>query len=163
MTMDVPPGSAPGRVHLVVDASVAIKWFIPEIMTAEALRVRDALWDGAAQGTVPDLWCVEVGNILWKKATRISPAEITVAKAAEILEALLGTALRIEPLVPLLPAAFGIAATTGLTVYDATYVALAARDGAQLVTADNRLTGRLRGTEYDAVAVPLAQIASVLL
>jgi predicted nucleic acid-binding protein len=50
-------------VNLVIDASVAIKWFAPELLSAEAERlldVDDALF-------APDLLLVERGNIIWKK------------------------------------------------------------------------------------------------
>jgi predicted nucleic acid-binding protein len=47
----------------VVDASVAVKWFVPEIYDAQALR----LLSGSHQLVAPDLLYVEAGNILWKK------------------------------------------------------------------------------------------------
>ena len=61
----------------VVDASVALKWVIPEVLSAEADRVRDGDDDVLA----PDLLLVEVANALRKKtiAREISPREADTA------------------------------------------------------------------------------------
>jgi len=61
----------------VVDASVVIKWFVPEILEAEAKR-----WlDSSNVFYAPDLLLPECGNILWKKA-RLK--EITEAEASRL-------------------------------------------------------------------------------
>jgi predicted nucleic acid-binding protein len=49
----------------VVDASVVIKWFVPEILEAEAKRWIDPSFVLFA----PDLLPSEFGNILWKKGS----------------------------------------------------------------------------------------------
>ena len=48
----------------VIDASVAVKWFLPEIHTdaAEKWMARDAAF------LAPDLIYAEFGNVLWKRA-----------------------------------------------------------------------------------------------
>jgi predicted nucleic acid-binding protein len=46
----------------VVDASVGMKWFVPEVFTPDALRLRG----GGHALHVPTLFDVEVANILWK-------------------------------------------------------------------------------------------------
>lgn len=50
----------------VVDAGVAVKWFIPEIHAQSALNllVADVVL------MAPDLICAEVGNVFWKKHLR---------------------------------------------------------------------------------------------
>ncbi len=50
----------------VVDSSVAIKWFVPEIHTVEAIRVRAA----GRSLHAPAFIDVEMGNVLWKKVQR---------------------------------------------------------------------------------------------
>ncbi|MBI2479620.1 MAG: type II toxin-antitoxin system VapC family toxin [Planctomycetia bacterium] len=47
----------------VVDASVGIKWFVPEVLTPEALQFRQAGHDLH----VPNFFDVEIANIVWKK------------------------------------------------------------------------------------------------
>ena len=56
---------------LVLDASVAAKWFLPpagETLTEEALQLLKAYASGRLQFVVPDLFWAEVGNIFWKAA-----------------------------------------------------------------------------------------------
>jgi len=50
----------------VVDASVGIKWFVPEIHSDAARRLltEDSIL------LVPDLFFPEIGNILWKRVRR---------------------------------------------------------------------------------------------
>jgi len=61
----------------VLDANVPIKWFVPEDLTPQAVR----LLEGAHQFIVPDLVYLETGNALWKKVRRrqITASEITAA------------------------------------------------------------------------------------
>jgi len=62
--------------RFVVDASVVIKWYVPEIHSGDA----DRLLSGDAELLVPDLLWSEIGNILWKRILR---AEMTEEKAAQ--------------------------------------------------------------------------------
>ena len=50
-------------MNVVVDASVAIKWFVPEPLSNEAER----LLGGSDTLFAPDLLLIEFGNIIWKK------------------------------------------------------------------------------------------------
>ena len=50
--------------HLVIDASVAIKWVIAEHGTREALSLR------RHRLFAPDLLVAECANVLWKKTRR---------------------------------------------------------------------------------------------
>ena len=50
-------------VDMVVDASVAVKWFVPEIYSVEALRLLDA----GVRRHIPVLFHTEVGQTIWKK------------------------------------------------------------------------------------------------
>lgn len=117
---------------VVVDASVAIKWFVPEALSPEA----EGFLDGSFDLTAPDLLLAEVGNVLWKKTAR---GEIRAAEGREILQALDQVPLRLVPSGDLVTAAFDIANAYGRTVYDSMYVALAVACDGVMVTADERL------------------------
>lgn len=119
-------------IRYVVDASVAIKWFVPEIHTSAALR----LLNDEARLLAPDLLLPEFGNILWKRVRR---GELAEKAARAVLQAFTAVPLRIHPSTLLLEGAFDIAQATGSTVYDSLYVALAAIEGCPLVTADRKL------------------------
>ena len=150
----VAPGPSADRwagicaVSWVVDASIAVKWVIPEVLSDEADRVSD----GEADVLAPDLLLVEVANALWKKtaAKEISPRE---ADAAFDLVRRSGIDLR--PTVPLLPRATDMARRLGHPVYDCVYLALAEREDTAFVTADHRLLRRLSARKLDVSIVDL--------
>lgn len=118
--------------EFVIDASVALKWFIPEIHEAEAKRFLDP----NNLLSAPDLLPSEFGNILWKKTRR---GEITHGEAARIVVEMQNAPLSFFPSLNLLPEALRIADATGRTVYDSMYLALAAARRCRLVTADRKL------------------------
>ena len=133
----------------VIDASVAIKWFVPEILEAEAKRWLDPAYILYA----PDLLPSEFGNILWKKVRR---KEIDEAEAKRI-----ASVFQLAPIVflyslSLLTDALNIAQSTGSTVYDAMYLATAIKQGCQLVTADRRFYNALQLTTYKSRVVWVA-------
>ena len=121
----------------VVDASVAAKWFVPELHTEAAL----CLLDGAHELLAPDLLVAETGNIVWKKFRR---GEITQAEGRRILKALKVAPVKLEPSGPLLEPAFEIASGVGRTVYDSLYLALAVLRECRMVTADRKFFDALR-------------------
>ncbi len=135
----------------VVDSSVVIKWFVPEPLAAEAVRVRD----GATPMYAPDFLDVEVGNIVWKKLRR---GDLTRAVADDILAQLPLAAITRHPSGPLVPAAFDFADRTGRTVYDCLYLALAVQLGGPMVTADDRLVNALAGTPWAASVLRLQDV-----
>ena len=68
----------------VVDVSVGVKWFIPEVATPDSLRLQT----GGHELHVPAFFTVEFANILWKKIRR---SEITRADD-RLVNSLAGTA-----------------------------------------------------------------------
>lgn len=138
---------------LVVDASVAIKWFKQEADSAAAR----SLFAGSDVLVAPELIVAEVGNACWK-ASRLrlmTPAQVDAAAAA--LPRCFASLL---PLAPSAARAAEIARALDHPVYDAFYIALAEREGAPLVTADQRLCKAVAGTGWDALVRHLSHIAS---
>lgn len=121
---------------VVVDASVAAKWFFPEQRSRAALR----LLDGKHYLLAPDLIRGELGNIAWKNHRR---GLITADEAAEIVRQFLLLPLEICDSDLLIVSAVELATATGRTVYDSLYVALALDRKAVFVTADQRLVNAL--------------------
>lgn len=124
---------------LVVDASVAIKWFIPEVHAIDASR----LLNKNLQFMAPDLIFAEFGNILWKKCRA---RELTSNVATEILNDFKRLPLNSYEAESLIDLAWEIATTYRCTVYDSLYVALAQSEGSLLVTADRTLCNILKST-----------------
>jgi predicted nucleic acid-binding protein len=127
---------------LVVDASVAVKWFVPEIRAAEARQWRIGPDDLHAPAFFFDL---EIANVLWKKVRR---GEIARADADLVLAQLPALPLTRHPETPVLASAFDLADRTHRTVYDCLYLALAVHLGGRMLTADQRLVNGLAGTPW---------------
>lgn len=129
---------------VIVDASVGVKWFVPEVLAAEARQWRN----GSDELHIPAFFFdLEIANILWKKIRR---AEITRADADLILAQLPTLPLTRHAEGPALPAAFDLADRTDRTVYDCVYLALAVQLGGRMVTADQRLHNSLVGTPWSS-------------
>jgi predicted nucleic acid-binding protein len=122
----------------VVDANVVAKWFVPEPLSEEAVRLLDQKHELAS----PDLLWPEIGNVLWKKARA---GQLTPAETSRIVRALDQCPLTVFPSRLVLEGAVEIALRTGRSVYDSIYVALAVALGCRLVTADQRLAHALAG------------------
>lgn len=119
----------------VIDASVAVKWFVPEPHSREAA----ALLDPTLTLHAPDLLFAEVSNALWKKTRR---RELRPSEARLVLRGLASVPLQVTPIRQLAAGALDLALEAGCTLYDAVYLALAVHHDCRLVTADQRL-GRL--------------------
>jgi predicted nucleic acid-binding protein len=127
----------------VMDASVAAKWATPEIvepLAHQAHRFLSAYVEGSIQVVVPDLFWLEIGSFLWKAAKR---GVLTSASAQRALEAMLTRDFPTVPSRAFLPEAFKIACDYDRTIYDCTYVAMAASTSRHLITADERLVNGL--------------------
>ena len=121
---------------VVVYGSVAIKWFVVELHTAEALRVLDAYKAGALSLAAPEMIHAEVGNVVWKKNQFQGLATADAEKIIDLFRAL---KLELTPTAALLEDAFRLAVANQRSVYDAMYLALSVREGCPLVTADEKL------------------------
>lgn len=127
----------------VVDASVAAKWVLPELiepLADRADRLLRAYIAGSIHIFVPDLFWREIGNFLWKAARR---GQISSELARFGLEAMLKRGFRTVETRSHLPEALKIAMDYDRTVYDSSYIALAVAIRSQLITADERLVNAL--------------------
>jgi predicted nucleic acid-binding protein len=128
---------------LVIDASVGVKWFLPEEHTDQATE----LLDGRSRLLVPTHFYAEVGNVLWK---RVRSGGLSREEAQTVLGKLNEFSIRPYAVRPLLPSAFEIACQTDQTVYDCLYLALAIHHRSVAVTADRKLFNALSRTPLSA-------------
>ena len=128
---------------LVLDASVAAKWFLPaedETLVPQALDLMARHAKSELRFIVPGIFWAEMGNIFWKAVrARRCPRQYAEESAASLQEKFLTTVSSRE----LMSDALAIAITFDRTVYDSLYVALAVSHNAPLVTADERLANAL--------------------
>ena len=122
----------------VVDASVALKWFVDEPDSAHASALREAHLAGHSPLVAPDLLIYEVANALLHNS-KFSEQEIERALAT-----LYDLQLElVTPTAELAQTVIRVAGRFGLTFYDALYVGLAQELDMELITADRRLSRRL--------------------
>ena len=118
----------------IVDASVALKWFVGEPDSAQALALRDAHITGTAPLVAPDLLVYEVANALLHNPTLTEPdLERSLAILYDLQLDL------VTPAAELAQVAVRLARRYKLTFYDALYVGLAQELDMELITADRRL------------------------
>jgi predicted nucleic acid-binding protein len=134
---------------LVIDASVAIKWFVEEHDSERAERVLQS----SQRLCAPELLLVEVANALWKNAARATIAPDHARQAQSCLPRSIDLWRSTGPL---LGEAVQLALAFNHPIYDMVYVALARELGSRVVTADQRLTNKAAGTPMSDWVVPLA-------
>jgi predicted nucleic acid-binding protein len=139
-------------VTLVVDASVAIKWFVEEALTDQAV----ALSRHAGSLEAPDLLALEVANTAWKKVRR---GEIGAAQARGIVSSIRGADILFHSTFMLVERAVAIAFDLGHPVHDCLYLACAeaAGDGV-VVTADRRLCESVANGPYASLVIHLLEV-----
>lgn len=140
------PAVAPA---MIIDASVALRWFLNEPGASDAASA-------FSQGSVPaapDLVLVEIANGLWSAARRQRIDETTARALLTTAPALFG---QLRPAETLLEAAFDIARALDHPVYDCLYLAMAEADRTPLITADQRLQAATEGTRWRNLVSVLA-------
>lgn len=125
----------------VVDASVAVKWLLPEEHSATALR----LVASPAELLAPELLWVETVAALRKRVRR---TDLSVQGFRDALDDIDAWRVRAEPVMPLVRPAADMALHLGHTVYDCVYLALAERDGGRLVTADRAFHDKVERSPF---------------
>ena len=124
---------------LVLDASVALKWAIPsaqETLTSESLQLLQRYVAGEINFIVPDVFWVEIGNVMWKGVRQRRWPQTAAENAASAIRE--RDFFTVSSLV-LLPEALRIAFVHDRSVYDCLYIALAIQFKIEMVTADERL------------------------
>ncbi len=132
-------------MNLVIDASVLIKFFIPEILSEKAEELNTQAGEGSLRLLAPDLIFAEVGSIIWKKHRM---KELTPSEAKEITDAIVSLPLEIVASKTLMPLAVDVGLAYGITVYDAIYVSMAKIHETILVTADRKLVEVMGKTDF---------------
>jgi predicted nucleic acid-binding protein len=122
----------------VLDSSVAFKWVVAESLADEARRLRDDFRNAVHELIAPDSWPLEVAHALTKAERRGR-----LIDAEGLWMDVMTTAPQLFSALPLMHRALQIAKQARIGVYDCLYVALAEREGCDLLTADDRLARSL--------------------
>lgn len=129
---------------IVIDASVAVKWFAEEPFSPEARQLLD---EERGELVFPDVFVIEVATTLVRianviKASR-SESEDSLLRLLDLIDS--GAILRLETLPEQTIAAATLALDLGHPLKDCIYLALAMELGCDLLTCDTRFAAKAKG------------------
>jgi predicted nucleic acid-binding protein len=140
--------------RLVVDSSVAIKWFVSEDDTEDALKLRDR-----HQLVAPDLLIAECVNAFWKMARR---GELTADEAVLACQGLTLTDVALKDMRDLSVQAGMMAIAFDHPAYDCFFLVLSAVEALPYVTSDLSFVRKLRAAKFgEAEVLTLAEAAAL--
>lgn len=125
----------------VIDASVAVKWFIWEEGTEESNKLLEQL----TIFYVPDLFLMEIDSIITKKVRR---NELTVSDAHQKRRTFRQLPYMLISYKQLEEFAFRLATEFSITLYEAAYLATAVDYDATFYTADKHLVNVMSNTPF---------------
>lgn len=133
-------------MRLVLDCSVAIKWFVPETDSdiAEQCLIRQEA--GELSFVAPDILVAEIGHTLRKHILR---GDLALTDGMAAFADLGAVKIELFPSGPLARDALTMAIGHSGTFYDALYITLALREDLRVVTADERMTRVRQADAHD--------------
>lgn len=124
----------PGPKAVIIDASVALKWYIEERESDRAKRWYKRIETGQALGVVPEYFFLEVSNVL------LTRHQMSFDDVYDVIVDLERLGLDRIPMVRVpLPAVIRLASKLSVTTYDALYLELALELNYPLLTTDREL------------------------
>ncbi|MBF0286037.1 MAG: type II toxin-antitoxin system VapC family toxin [Magnetococcales bacterium] len=135
---------------LIVDASVACKWYLHE----EGSNLAMALLKSGPEVIAPDLIFAEAGNVLYK---HLLDGTFPPDRIPQVAAHLRRTLREVVPSLDLFSSAVELAAALRHPIYDCFYLALAQREKAPLITADQRLLNKLKNQDWGGRALSLQE------
>ena len=143
------------RLSFVVDASVAVKWFVREEHSDEARELAES----GAQLIAPRFICLEVAGALAKKARR---KLIQLSHLEDYLSALPTFFDELIDDEDLVRSAISLAVELDHPLYDCLYIEAAKRRQAIAVTSDLRLLGKVKLGRYRNEVIALSDWKAAL-
>jgi predicted nucleic acid-binding protein len=124
-----------------LDSSVALKWVLPEPHADKSIRLRNAFHQSVHELIAPDIFPIETLHALTKAERQ---RRIAAGSGHILWQSILADCPALHSHIALLDRAYEIASAARIGIYDCVYVALAEREGCELVTADDRLVQNLQ-------------------
>lgn len=140
-------------MRYALDISAALCWVLPRPTSPRAVRLRDEFRRGVHTLIAPSIFPAEAAGALTKAERQ---KLVPVGQAAVLLADILATPPALHPYESLLARAVDLSSRTRTGLYDCLYVALAEREGCELVTDDLKMIASL-GPQF-AFVVPLASL-----
>lgn len=130
-------------MQYVLDASVAVKWCVPEADSATAGWYLDEFRAQRLSFLAPDVLPAEVGNALWKSSVLRNHLSLDLAQKS--FNFFLELPIELRPSTDFAARAFDVAQRFQCPFYDALYLTLAVEEKCELLTADTALLRRVGG------------------
>jgi len=129
-------------MKLVLDDSVAVKWYLVQPDAAKAARLRSDFHKGLHELLAPDVLTVHAADVLVAAERKglLDPGEAAPA----ITDLAFRVGIDLRPVRPLLSRATEISLSTRLTVAASLYVALAEQEQCPFLTADQKIVRNTR-------------------
>jgi predicted nucleic acid-binding protein len=130
-------------MRFVLDSNVALKWVLLESGSDKARQLQADYQQQIHELLAPDIFPIEIAHALARSERRgiIAPAQGPI-----FLGSILASQPQLHPYIPLLWRAYAISSQARIGVYDCLYIALAEREGCDLLTTDDRLVRSLQPT-----------------
>ncbi len=125
----------------VIDACVAIKWFIPEPGYQNAFEIIQSYSEFLA----PELFLIEIDAILTKKVRK---REIEVSEAHILFDEVRKLPFKLIHYGQIAKLSFELSATLPITLYDACYLSVALQFNEEVFTADHRFYRGISETPF---------------
>ncbi len=138
-------------MRYVLDASVGMKWILPEADSDKAISLQADFESNVHELLAPDTFPPEIAHGLTRAERR---GTVQPATSANLFAWFLTTLPEIHASLPLLPRAYELSSQARIGVFDCLYVALAEREQCEVVTADVRLAQL-----FPSLAVLLSTVA----
>ncbi len=136
----------------VLDASVAVKWFVEEQDRDRALQVREDYALGKIELLAPGLMLYEVGNALRFHPNGTEEIGLKSVTSLRKMQFMLETVQD-----RLVEEAMRISYAEGISFYDSVYLALAEVENCKVISADEQLVKKLK--KYQGLALLLGDYA----
>jgi predicted nucleic acid-binding protein len=146
-------------VILVVDASVAVKWFVEEEGRADAMALLRCKAEADIALVIPDLFFAEFANVLWKKCRK---GEVGGQQAAQAISCVYRIFNQVVKSADLIDRAFQWSEKLDHSVYDCLYLACAEAHDSKYVSADEHFVRKLQSNRLDHLVMPLAHAPALL-
>jgi predicted nucleic acid-binding protein len=131
----------PGATQsLVIDASIAASWLLPDEHTDASRRAYALLRTGALDAHAPDLWLMECTNIICNAVKRRRLAKADAMYTWSVLEAVRAHVTLNTLETEHVQQCLALALDHGLSLYDSAYLWLASSTRRPLMTQDRALT-----------------------
>ena len=140
----------------VLDASITATWLLPDEHSAASRALYSRLRGGVLDVHVPDIWLAECGNIIASAVKRQRAAAADASALWGVLDSIRLRVERFELDAAQWRAALALAVEQRLSLYDASYLWLAASLQLPLCTDDARL-----GEAAVALGVPVLTVNRV--